>query len=99
MNKSKLQFDILYESKKKSGFVAGLLWLLLGGIGAQHFYIQGTDSTIGWMSLFIFIFCLFIPVLYILVVIMWVVGLFCIRRDVRVRNMEIRMDLEKKYGE
>lgn len=99
MNKDKLQFDILYESKRKSTWIALLLWLLLGGVGAQHFYIQGSNSTIGWLCVVFLLMSVFIPVFYFGVVLFWIIGLFCIRRDLRIRNMEVRMDLEKKYGE
>lgn len=98
IDKDKLQFDILYESKRKSSVTAYLLWLFLGGLGAQHFYIQGIGSTIGWVCVAFLVMSLFSPVFSFGTLILWFVGLFCIKRDLRISNMEIRMDLEKKYG-
>ena len=95
---NKLQIDTLYEYKRKKPWICYLLWLLLGGIGTQHFYIQGSGSGYAWCMIIFIVLSLFTPVFTPVWFVCLFYGLFTIRRDVRLKNLEIKMDLEKEYA-
>jgi len=44
---------MMYDARKKSGVVAFLLWLFLGGVGAHRFYLGRTSSGVAQLLLFI----------------------------------------------
>lgn len=97
MNTNKLQIETLYEHKRKKKLVSYLLWLFLGGIGTQHFYIQGSGSGYAWCMVAVLVLSLVSPVFYPMWIVCLFYGLFTIKRDVRLKNLEIKMNLEKEY--
>lgn len=95
---NKLQIETLYEHKRKKKLVSYLLWLFLGGIGAQHFYIQGSGSGYAWCMVAVLVLSLVSPIFYPMWIVCLFYGLFTIKRDVRLKNLEIKMNLEKEYA-
>ena len=77
-----------YESSRKKGIVAWLLWLFLGALGAHRFYLGNTGYAIamllcGWMTLGIW------PLLD---------GIICINRNLKKQNRELWERIAAKYG-
>lgn len=77
-----------YESSRKKGIVAWLLWLFLGVLGAHRFYLGNTGYAIamllcGWMTLGIW------PLLD---------GIICINPNLKKQNRELWDRIAAKYG-
>ena len=58
---NKAQIEILYNQQKKNMVVAYILWLFLGGIGAQYFYAKEPLFGGGMLVLLVFSFVMPIP--------------------------------------
>lgn len=76
-----------YESNRKKGVVAWLLWLFLGALGAHRFYLGNTGYAVamlllGWATLGIWPF---------------LDGLICINRNLRAQNQNLWNRLAATY--
>jgi len=90
-------YNQMYNSKKKEAVVAWLLWVFLGGVGAERFYLgerkglgiaQAVMTGITIITVGIAIFLTFIPIFVI-----WIISAVHINGDIAQINGKLEQEI------
>lgn len=91
------QKELLFDSRKKSTFVAYLLGAILGGLGLHRIYLK--DYTYAGVILCLFLLSFAIPLAGVLHLILVLLDVFLTYSEVKGYNKRVRREIEGLTGE